>query len=104
MAWLSTTSMLCGICVIQFLVIVFLIGNNKAPIVSNEVNNGIVRNKQPSRAETAAVVQTIIRDKIQNAESQVASKLPMFGGVAMTMFLHAPTWFQRRCVSCSLRG
>lgn len=84
-------SWLLSLCVIQFLVIVNLLEKDGCEIVTQRSQPRTI--VAEPRASPPVAHNTIDSDKCMYAATAMNSSL---GGVAATLMLHAPTWFQRR--------
>jgi hypothetical protein len=92
----STVSWLICICVVQFLVIVHLIGKSKDHGMDSHEPVGKIESfsKRVSSNSMAVVAPSLRLPGFKYDPLLFPSK--KFGGVAATLLLHAPSWFQRR--------
>jgi hypothetical protein len=109
----ATTTLLYGLCIFQFLIIVMLMNReyrqpptvlgiypDQMPKIAQDKEasfTGLV--EQSSRLPTLDIRSAMLDNG--NGEAGLATELipgmvRNYSGVAMTMFLHSPTWFQRR--------
>lgn len=96
--WIMWLFLLVTVCVLQFSLIFYFLahGDHRAEQVCSPRNNDIfaLSNKRPDVLKINAEKELVAADNVPM--TSFASKEPVYQGVAATLLVHQPLWFQRR--------